>query len=535
MTSIRAVATLAEQQAEHNFQANRAALSRIQPDLNVDPLPSDLEWIFGRDRALTLRDSAGNWLTGCSLPRRAAAEMLQKLSISGLVGCFLAPTHSAQLRIALDRLGPEQAIIAIVPQAELLPALLACDFFANDLDRHRLWFAVGPNWTTELKELFNDQPGLCTPTQFIRLPVLEEELVDSLIGPSQKIFSDVAIERSSAVRSARQSARRATSQPCVVTASQFRLWDDAGYALGKLFADSEQVKMDADDPCSASPLALARAAANCSALVIANTGRADLPGVLSDSIPWITWASGDRIPAYQGAEPIDRIITASPALAAATGWPASQIVEATYPTIFSATNEKPCNALALICSTNDLTPPKELAEYSSHSLLWEMIIADLRSDPSVLNDIDSFLNHRIRKLNIAIETLNRPLFIRELIIPAYQQSLARLLIRAKIPLTLHGKGWDRLPEFAPHAIGQVRTRDEFEQIVQHSAGLVHAWPSQLPHAIDALGRPVLRRRGVNGSTFLNDAPQILAGRASLALPSSPRLTQQMIHQIIESV
>jgi hypothetical protein len=525
--------TLAEQQAFSNFAANWAALNRTQPHLSIDPLPTDLEWVFGKDRALTLRDSAGNWLTGCSLPRRAAAEMLKHLNVTGLVGCFLAPTHSAQLRVALDRLRPEQALIAIVPQSDWLPALLACDFFADDLDQHRLWFAVGTDWKENLKELFEARPGLCTPTQFVRLPILEEELVDSLIGPAQKIFGEAATQRTKSSHELRKSYSRGNKPPCVVTNSQFRLWDDAGHVLGNLFTNHQCQKLNADDPCCASPFALTRATADCGALVIANTGRSDLPGVLPDSIGWITWAAGDRIPSFNSAMPIDRIITASAPLATRAGWRSDQIIEASFPigSPAAATSTRG-NSLSLICNTTDLSQPKELAEYSSHGVLWEMIQSDLRADPFVLTDIDSFLDHRVRKLNIATETLDRAMIIRELILPAYQQSLARLLIRAKLSLQLFGAGWDRLPEFAPLAAGEVKSRDTFQQIVHQSAGLVHVWPTQHPHMIDTMGRPVLRRRGVNGSSFLSDASQILMGKAAAPSPLHPPLTAELILHII---
>ncbi len=156
---------------------------------------------------LSARDMKGQWLTGSSLPRRAAAEMMQKLDILGAVACFLAPTHAAQLRIALDRLRPEQAVIALVPDANDLPFLLACDSFVREIEAHRLWFVAGEKWPESLEGLFADHPGLCTPMQFIRLPIADET-IDALIAPAQKVFGDATSDRSMTIRTLRDSYQR---------------------------------------------------------------------------------------------------------------------------------------------------------------------------------------------------------------------------------------------------------------------------------------------------------------------------------------
>src|SRR5205823_7742239 len=130
-----------------------------------------------------------------------------------------------------------------------------------------------------------------------------------------------------------------------------------------------------------------------------------------------------------------------------------QIIKASHP----ASCKTECfatDALALIVNTNPIDVPDNLTDFSSHRVLWELIAADLHNDPFVLTeDIDAFLTRRMRKLDIAAETLSSARFIAELILPAYPQSLARLLIRAKAPLRLFGNGWDRIPDFAPHAGG----------------------------------------------------------------------------------
>jgi hypothetical protein len=470
-------------------------------------------------------------------------QMMEKLQITGSTACFLAPTHAAQLRVALDKLRPEQAIVAIVPDENQLGFVLSCDAFEAEIVANRLWFACGNRWSEQLTQIFLDHPGLCTPSQFIRLPIADDEVVDLIIAPAQKVFSDVNTDRAAKIQALRKIDTRG-ERIGVVASSNFRLWDDAGATLAELFDGAEVVRVDLDNPAQASALAMAQAAQGCRAIVTANNSRADLPGVLSESIPWIIWASGDRIPNPKGAAAIDRLITATPRRAIELGWSPNQVTAACWPTLSRNTKPGPPEGLsksksgpgtahlALITNTHPLDPPNDLSEYSSHRVLWELILADLHNNPFALDeDIDGFLHRRRRKLDIAPETLPQSRFIAELILPAYQQSLARLLIREKLPLKLFGAGWDRLSEFAPLACGIVDSRQKLCEVAEQSARLVHILPTATPHAIDALQRPVLRRRSAQGTSFISDARQILTGRHTSPASDLPQLSREMIEKL----
>jgi hypothetical protein len=527
--------TLAFLQARNNLEQNRLAIRDTQPDLVIGEFHEEVEWVFGRDRALTCRDGAGQWLCGCSLPRRAAAEMMQKLDIVGAVACFLSPTHGAQLRVALDKLRPEQAIIAIVSDTDQLAFLLACDSFELEIQAHRLWLVTGPRWMDAMRDLFRAEPGLSTPMQFIRLPIADET-IDALIAPAQKVFGDATSDRSMTIRTLRDSYQRQNSRICLLAPSQFRLWNDAGAALMSAMAECDTIHVDVDQPRQTSSLKLAQSVHECGVIVSANIGRSDLQGVLSESVPFITWCSGERVPAYHHAAPLDRIVTGYPKQAIANGWPPSKITEAAWPL---DCNTKPGPSgpghpnLAIIANTRPLDPPADLIEFSSHRVLWELIANDLLSDPfSLTDDIDSFLSRRMRKLDIVAEAFPAQRFVNELILPAYQQGLARILIRAKAPLSLFGAGWDRIPEFAGFAAGQVTSRENLREIASEHIGLVHMWPSTGPHPIDTLGRPVLRRRGSHGTSFLNDAKQILTGRWTPPVETLPPMSAKMILSLI---
>jgi hypothetical protein len=187
----------------------------------------------------------------------------------------------------------------------------------------------------------------------------------------------------------------------------------------------------------------------------------------------------------------------------------------------------------MIVDTRPLDVPDHLAEFSSHRVLWEMIATHLHDDPfSLTDDVEGYLNRRMKKLDIAAETLPTARFICELILPAYQQGLARLLVRAKIPLRIFGREWDRLPEFAPYAGGIVGSREQFREIIGAHKVLVHVWTNPGPHAIDSMGKPVLRRRGSVANSFVSDARQLLTGRAVSSPISAPALIAETILKLV---
>lgn len=503
----------ADRRAAELWRANRDALASTQPDLELgDDAPPEMEWLFGRDGSLTARDPLGQWWAGCSLPRRAGAAMLRKLDVRGVTACLLAPTYAGQVTAALAKLQPQQAVIVIQPDLAEARLILCCADFADDLRLHRLWLTVGPDWPAQLRQVFADQPGLPTPSQFIRLPIAVDDVVTPIIRTAEAIFNEVNAARTQQLN---HLALRGGERLLVVAGSRFRLWDDAGDALVRaLGSETNVATLDPDDPAQSSSLALALAAQDCRALIIPDRFRADLPPVLPRDVRVVTWLTHPRLPAYNPDHPNDALLLADEnwtALAKSAGWPASSLAVAHWPSLELPTSAEP--SLGLICDTAPLDTPTQELELSSHHVLWEMIRADVLADPFALrDDVVSFIDRRRAKLGISDEGFNRDLFIARLVVPAYQQAIATRLLQADLPLRIYGRGWDALsPQFAAIHQGPIHTRDQFLCAAGSATALVYPCPLRQRHAIHALGRPVIGPAS-REPELLNDVKRAMASR-----------------------
>jgi hypothetical protein len=182
--------------------------------------------------------------------------------------------------------------------------------------------------------------------------------------------------------------------------------------------------------------------------------------------------------------------------------------------------------LAILADASSLEPPKHVAEYSSHALLWDAIAAELLANPFTLTNVDAFLDERMRQLQIAPDNFNRLLFIERLIMPAYQQGLAQLLVRHGIPVRCHGRGWEKIEALGECAAGQISTREQFDAAIGAATALLHCWPTEYAHPVDAAGRPVLRAFGKSRDQFLRDAKAALEGALPLHNHCKDPLTAQ---------
>jgi hypothetical protein len=518
-------------------------LDRTQPGLceSLPSVPEGSEFVYGRDGCLTAKGVDGRWLAGCSLPRRAALAQLKDLEARNTTTCFLAPPHGAHVRVALDRLRAQQAVVAAVPDASAVGWFLRCEDFSADIGRGRLWFVTGDDWAGQLDRLLSDHVGLPTPTAFIRTIMTPDAVIDPMIAAAQQVFSTTASRRAQRIQSAVQSGHdrpRRTGRPrlCVIAPSAFRLWDPSADVLRDATSACERIVFDSDRPTSASPVALAEAIAASDAVVSANVARADAVGLARPDLPWITWLTQPRVPAASAAGPNDHLLLADPAwteLARQAGWPAARIHAAGWPVrqLGAPTGEH----LALIADTTPVEVAPETFELSSHSLLWESIRQQLLENPLDLDeDPGRYLLRWMKRCDVSPDGLDQAMFIDRLIVPTYQQSLARLLERSRIPIKLYGAGWESLTELAACRAGGIGSADDFDAAVSSSRGLVYAWPVRTVHPVDAVGRAVVRSAGRHREAFLHDARLAIKGQLPLPSPATAQtVSAELILQWVE--
>jgi hypothetical protein len=533
----------ATEAAISNARANLLALSSSQPRLagTIQPPEAELTPVYARDGSLTVFGPDARWWHGCSVPVAAAEAMLSSLDVTGRVACLLAPTLAAHVRVALRRSRSDQAVIAVCPEIVDLQVLVACDDFTEDIRARRLWFVGGDDWAVELGRLFAERPGLATPAQFIRLPVTPAERVERLVPAAQAVFAETNASRAAQLAARRGAWRRAGApkpRVCVVAPSQFRLWNDAGATLAEaLEADAggaEIVAFDPDDPMRSSAVALLDAAESCSVVVAADTFRADLPGVLPDAMPWITWttrAAGIR--PFAGAEAGDAIIVADRAghrRAVELGWPRARIATGDWPLIPAMPLDTALvAAVAIVADTQPVVMPVVLEEFSSHQLLWNDILRELQNDPfAALGDPVAYLERRMQRGGVSAEGFDVTAFVESLILPAYAQGIVRILMSAGVPVRLYGAGWRQIGEFADAAQGPIRSRGDLARVREYAAAVVDVHPVEGTHPLHRVGLLVLRPDARGRGQFIDAAQNALRARRDAPRPTAPLSMGQVV-------
>jgi hypothetical protein len=516
---ITASPTVAHQRASTQLSTNGKALG-------VEFGLPDVEFVFGRDGSLTARDFAGQWFSGSSLPGKVAEQLLDKLSIRGQTACMLAPTHPAQIARALTKLEQAQALIAVLPDQYSASLFLACEDFERDLRCGRLHLIFGEDWSRQLEQLLIRNEGLPVPTQFLRLPVSDGAIVDGMIPAAQQVFSRVTARRNGEIETLRSRApgrSGATLRICVIAPSRQRMFDNATSHLLAALQEAGDAPVDVrvfdpDTPGMNSTLHFARGAADRDVIVAADLARSDLPNLVALRIPWITWVTGARIPNPTLDAAGDRLILCDPACsarAATIGWQPEQ--------------------LAVFSDTSLIEVPETVAEYSSQELMWDAIAAEIERDPlAVYGRADALLASMATRFQIPLASIDAPLWVERLILPAYQHSLARLLIRSNLPIKLYGRNWDKIADLREHACGDLPTLAVFTDALAACSGIVHSLPVEVRGAADCVNREVVRPTGRDAKALVRLARDILSGRrAGQSKPlQTPEICLTLIRKLI---
>ncbi len=521
------------EQAKANFARNTAAM-----DCAME-LPA-LDFMYGRDGSLTAKRD-GAWLGGCSVPRRAAELMLRSLVVRGNLACLAMPTHAHQVAVCVERIDRGTGLVVLLDDQQRRAEFLACADFADAIDAGRAFFVVGMD---ELRELFARFPGLPVPQQFVRVSAASGEACDAIMRAAQGLFSEIAREQQDRLARVHRAAHASQrSQTLAVLAPlQFRLWNDAGFALASLIPGTV---INPEDPRESAVAHVAEVAAARRALVSVDVARADRPELAQAGQPWIAWITQARVPAFVTTSPQDGLVLCDDSLrptALRAGWPAKRIAIAPAPsgeanlvlmresigardgasTIQLPPNQRPRerDRIALILDLPDLAPPDAVKDFSSWRLVWEAIEQELTENPTKLgSEAAKYLDRVLTRQGIADKNLPRPLFIERLIVPAFAIGVARLLVRENVPVALHGSGWDRVAGLTEFARGPVVTRDAFNDALSDAAAVVDVFVTHPVHPVHTCGRTVIRTGGATALRIVQDARFALTASPPAAPPA----------------
>jgi hypothetical protein len=361
---------------------------------------------------------------------------------------------------------------------------------------------------------------LAIPTQFIRTQDADIAATDTMIESAQQLFSDVATARKRELEqiNTTTTAGVRTQSICVVGGMRFKLWADAAGALSKALSNDERsLKLfDTDSPLAASHLALARATAECRAVVAVDLYRSDSGPAARDELPWITWVTQPRIQPFSQAKPIDGLLLADPndaAIALRAGWPHNRIVVARWP---QENWQQPLRgALTVIADIPSLAAPAELEHFSSLRVLWDQLAVQIGRDPFCAFDrVEEIIRAAADSLDIGATNLNVSQFAEQLITPAYAVAVTRLLIQTGLPTAIYGSGWEPFG-FARSALrGSIATREQLKIATDQAGALVHVWPTSRTHPSEFAGPPTIRYSGGGAAGWAAAARKVASARLS---------------------
>lgn len=527
------------------LHANTAALSRLQDDLapQLDRVPDGYVACAGRDGSPTFRTVEGGWWRRCSVPRAASLAMLDQFTPSAApVTLFLHPLHPAALTVALGKLPPEHALIALLDEPADLALFLACDNFVAAIESHRLLFASSLDHLASLLARHRSMP---IPGTFIRTSHLPDATVSALIEACQKIFIGEQNQRTARVEALRASGQAGgkpgdSSGIVVSTLGRFALWhghaesDTLERVAGEVLASGqgEVTRWNADDPLTASPLHLLELSRGARAMVLRDLFRPDLHDLLPRDVRLITWVTTGRLLPFDSAGPHDHLLftdASDIAKAHQLGWPADRTHLAQRPLLSRPPATKPTGRLGFIADTSEPAFPETVEDYSSHKLLCERVQAELSENPLVTGpDILTYLARVRDQMHIDPGTFPLELVALRFAIPLWRRELARHVAEAGVPLAVYGTGWPVELNAEP-----VASRVDLVRSLASVDALIRPEPLARSHATESTGLTVLRLppAGTAIGQFVAQARRALASRPAPEPLQSP-LTATLLRRLL---
>ncbi len=530
----------AARRAQRNYAECLAALRQSQPDVarQLPPAPPGVEWLFGRDGALSAKEPGGDWLGRCSLPMRVARELLADMAATGRVSVLLYPTHAAQIRFALDQITSQQALIALMESPFDAACALACEAFAVEIGAGRLYFAVGPEWAEQVAQLLSARPGLPMPQQCLRTSLLSAETSRQMVDAMSRIVDAASRQASELVQRLRIEFRWQPHGPVLVLAgSAYRTWDFGTPSLEAILRSQASVPctfLDIDRPDCASAAALLGAMSGHRAVLAAELTRADLPQVLPTDMPVVTWLLHGRAPAARDVGSRDKLIVATDELhrqARQGGWSEDRLLLAGVALPRPASLEP---RVGIVADRVEVNPAKQKFQLSSHRLLYEAIGDALLRDPLSLGcSASDYLALQAAELGLKPDTLDSYLFVERLILPAYARGIARLLHSQGVPICLIGAGWEADAELRSSHAGNPLSRAELLEAAGSCAVLADIWPIEFPPPVALFGRPVLATAGLSPQQLGDMARRLIANPTMASSVAPPALVADRLLEFLK--
>src|SRR5262249_8830346 len=126
---------------------------------------------------------------------------------------------------------------------------------------------------------------------------------------------------------------------------------------------------------------------------------------------------------------------------------------------------------------------------------------------------------------------DRQRFIDDLILPAYQQSVARILVRHELPVALYGAGWDQVEDLRKFHRGRVETAEQFDAAVEAAGVLVHCWPGVASHPVEAT-HPLVVGPARRAESLVRDVRLSLSGKLARPERNGPQLSAELVARFL---
>ena len=109
------------------------------------------------------------------------------------------------------------------------------------------------------------------------------------------------------------------------------------------------------------------------------------------------------------------------------------------------------------------------------------------------------------------------------------------MIQSKLPIRIFGEGWKQIPAFASLAAGLITSREELKHAVSSAAAVIHLWPANHAHPIDAAGPPVIRLASGGITAMIADARLALTSRLKPTLSQADSIDVAAITRTLRAV